>query len=159
MSDAKKQNDLKKVKELVDLMIENDLVEVEVTSGDSKIHLKRPGHSQPAMPMPMMAPAVAAAAAPAAPAAAAETAPVEDANLENIDSPMVGTFYVASSPDSEPYVKPGDSVTPDTVVCIIEAMKVMNEIKAETSGTVEKILVANGQAVEFGQALFKVKPL
>jgi acetyl-CoA carboxylase biotin carboxyl carrier protein len=83
----------------------------------------------------------------------------QPANLHEIASPMVGTFYRAPSPDSAPYVELGQKVTPDTVVCIIEAMKVMNEIKAETTGTIVEILVENGKSVEFGQPLFRVKPL
>ena len=148
-----KTNNLKRVKELIDLMIEKDLVEVEIVDGDNKIHLKRPGSGivqVPAAPMPVMT----AAAAPAASAAA----PVVDDKLVDIKSPIIGTFYAAASPDSPPFVKVGDHVTADTVVCIVEAMKVMNEIKAETTGTVEKVMISNGQTVEFGQALFKVRP-
>ena len=155
MGDEKK-NDLKKVKELIELMIEKDLVEVEIADGDSKIHLKRPGHSQPQLSAvaPMQyAPAMAIPVAGAAPQAV-----VAADNLADITSPIVGTFYSASSPDSAPYVKVGDRITPDTVVCIVEAMKVMNEIKAEKSGTIEKIMVSTGQAVEFNQSLFKIKP-
>lgn len=149
-----KTNNLKRVKELIDLMIEKDLVEVEIVDGDNKIHLKRPGSGivqVPAAPMPVM---TAASAAPAASAAA----PVVDDKLVDIKSPIIGTFYAAASPDSPPFVKVGDHVTADTVVCIVEAMKVMNEIKAETTGTVEKVMISNGQTVEFGQALFKVRP-
>lgn len=152
-------DDLKKVKELIELMIENDLVEVEIAEGDSKIHLKRPGHSQaPAAiaPIPIIAPAAAMPAAPVAQPRPPQEQAVD--NLVNIISPIVGTFYSAPSPDSEPYIKVGDHVTPDTVVCIVEAMKVMNEIKAEKAGTIEKIMVSNGQAVEFGQPLFKIRP-
>ena len=146
--------DLKKVKELIDLMKENDLIEVEVADGDSKIHLKGPGSAAPLMQqMPMHAPA-AFAPAPAAGA----PAPAVDDGLEKIESPIVGTFYQASSPDAAPYVKAGDKVTPETVVCIVEAMKVMNEIKAETSGTIVEVCCKDGQAVEFGQALFKIQP-
>ncbi|MHC5083696.1 MAG: acetyl-CoA carboxylase biotin carboxyl carrier protein [Planctomycetota bacterium] len=101
-----------------------------------------------------MAPPVAAAAPAAAPAA--DAAPADDGPA--IVSPIVGTFYQAASPDSEAYVKVGDTVTEDTTVCIIEAMKVMNEIKAETSGTITEILCKDGQAIEYGQALFKLKP-
>jgi len=154
MGDEKKY-DLKKVKEVIDMMVENDLVELEIAEGDSKIHLKRPGSivSQvPAAPMP-----IAASAMPAASAAASFIPAAEDKGV-GIKSPIVGTFYSAPSPDSPPYVKAGDHVTADTVVCIVEAMKVMNEIKAETSGTIEKVMVVNGQAVEFGQMLFKVRP-
>lgn len=158
MSD-KNEMDLKKVRELIELMKENDLVEVEIEAGDSKIHLKRPGADarmvqyQP-MPAPMMAaPAVAAAAAPTAPAASAS-----DAGTSPIKSPIVGTFYQAPSPDAPPYVKVGDKVAPDTTVCIVEAMKVMNEIKAEASGTIVEACCKDGQAVEFGQVLFKIRP-
>jgi acetyl-CoA carboxylase biotin carboxyl carrier protein len=146
-----KKYDLKKVKEIIEIMVENDLVEFEIVDGDSKIHLKRPGSSMP-MAVPMhVASHAAAAPAPAASAAAAD-------NLVNISSPIIGTFYSAPSPDSLPYVKVGDHVTNDTVVCIVEAMKVMNEIKAETTGTIEKVMISSGQAVEFGQVLFKVRP-
>jgi acetyl-CoA carboxylase biotin carboxyl carrier protein len=145
-----KKYDLKKVKEIIEIMVENDLVEFEIVDGDSKIHLKRPGSSMPmAVPMPVVSHA-AAAPAPAASAAAD--------NLVNISSPIIGTFYATPSPDSPPYVKVGDHVTADTVVCIVEAMKVMNEIKAETTGTIEKVMISNGQTVEFGQVLFKVRP-
>lgn len=153
MGDEKKY-DLKKVKEIIDIMVENDLVEVEIVDGDSKIHLKRPGSggvvTHAAAPLPIMA--------PAAPYPGTAPAPAAADNLADIKSPIVGTFYAAPSPDSPPYAKAGDHVTPDSVVCIIEAMKVMNEIKAETSGTIEKVLVTNGQVVEFGQVIFKVRP-
>lgn len=150
-----KKNDLKKVKELIELMIEKDLVEVEIVDGDSKIHLKRPGSSMPlhSAPMPIMVPAAAPATAPAAAAVIAD-----DDKLVAIKSPIIGTFYSSPSPDSPPYVKAGDHVTAETVVCIIEAMKVMNEIKAETTGTIEKVMINNGQTVEYGQVLFKVRP-
>ncbi len=157
MSDEKK-NDLKKVKELVELMVEKDLVEVEIVDGDSKIHLKRPNSSMSiaaAAPMQMMVPATAPVAS--APSAAPAATPADD-KLTGIKSPIIGTFYSSPSPDSPVYVKVGDHVTADTVVCIIEAMKVMNEIKAELSGTVEKVMITNGQTVEYGQVLFKVKP-
>ncbi|MHC4236990.1 MAG: acetyl-CoA carboxylase biotin carboxyl carrier protein [Planctomycetota bacterium] len=143
--------DLKKVKELIDIMKENDLVELEVVDGDSKILLKGPQAA---------APVITSVPAPAAPAAAAEAAPVEksDEGLVNIESPIVGTFYQASSPDSEPYAKIGDTIEADAVVCIIEAMKVMNEIKAETGGTIVEICCKDGEAIEFGQTLLKVRP-
>ncbi|OHB52535.1 MAG: acetyl-CoA carboxylase, biotin carboxyl carrier protein [Planctomycetes bacterium GWF2_42_9] len=158
MSDEKK-NDLKKVKELIELMVEKDLVEVEIVDGDSKIHLKRPNLSMPiTAPMPMMMQAAhPGVSAPAASAPAQAAAPVDD-KLADIKSPIIGTFYASPSPDSPPYVKVGDHVTADTVVCILEAMKVMNEIKAETTGTIEKVLINNGQTVEYGQVLFKVRP-
>lgn len=146
--------DLKKVKELIDIMKENDLVELEVVDGDSKVHLKGPQSAgvMTSVPMPVVP-------APAADAAAA-AAPLEssDDGLANIESPIVGTFYQASSPDAEPYAKVGDKVTADTVVCIIEAMKVMNEIKAETSGVIAEVCCRDGEAIEYGQVLFKVRP-
>ena len=95
---------------------------------------------------------------PVPPAANSNGAVVVDEGLVDIISPIVGTYYAAPSPDAEPYIKVGDSVAPDTVVCIVEAMKVINEIKAEAAGTIEKIVVSNGQAVEFGQVLFKIRP-
>ena len=154
---------MKKVKELIELMLENDLVEVEIVDGDSKIHLRRPGPSGPQIPavatIPVITGAMPMSAVPAAGAAQTQPPQVQtDDNLVNITSPIVGTFYAAPSPDSEPYVKVGDHLTSDTVVCIVEAMKVMNEIKAETTGTVEKIMVSNGQAVEFGHVLFRIRP-
>ena len=157
MGDEKK-TDLKKVKELIELMLEKDLVEVEIIDGENKIHLKRPGASGPqvpaVVPVPIIAPNIPLTSA----GAAASPPQTQDDNLVNITSPIVGTFYATPSPDSEPYVEVGDHVTADTVVCIIEAMKVMNEIKAETAGTIEKIMVSNGQAVEFGHVLFKIRP-
>ena len=160
---AEKDSELKKVKELIEMMVANDLVEVEIIDGDNKILLKRPQQQTAITPLPVMAPAIqpAAYAIPAAAAnptpAPAVTPPKED-NLVDIKSPIVGTFYSAPSPDSEAYVKVGTDVNAETVVCIVEAMKVMNEIKAEATGTVAKIMVANGQAVEYGQVLFKVRP-
>ncbi|MCK4999569.1 MAG: acetyl-CoA carboxylase biotin carboxyl carrier protein [Anaerohalosphaera sp.] len=152
MSD-KKQTDIQKVKELIDLMIANDLVELEIVDGDNKVSLKRPQPSQQLVThVPMAAPAAHA------PAAAAVPAQAQDEGLIEIDSPMVGTFYASPSPDSDAFVKVGDRVEPNTVVCIVEAMKVLNEIKAEMSGTIEKVLCKAGQAVEYGQSLFKVKP-
>jgi len=144
-------------------MITNDLIEIEIVDGGNKIHLKRPGpQQQPSVvTAPMVSPvAPAAGIADTAAAETQQTAPAktEDEGLVDIPSPIVGTYYAAPSPDSEPYIQLGSEVTPETVVCIIEAMKVMNEIKAGTSGTIAKIMVATGQAVEYGQVLFKVKP-
>ena len=115
-------------------------------------------------PPPMVAaapvPAPAAAAPAAAPAAPANAEPAADADegLIAIESPMVGTFYLAPSPDKPPFVSPGDTVNPDSVVCLIEAMKIYNEIKAEQSGTVVRVLVKNEEAVEFGQPIMMIKP-
>jgi acetyl-CoA carboxylase biotin carboxyl carrier protein len=151
------------LKELVRLMVDNDLTEMDLQDEQESVSLRR-GHP-PAANGPVMyahAPAPAAAPASHAPATSSggSSAPVADADagLIAIESPMVGTFYSAASPDSPPFIKPGTQVTPDSVVCIIEAMKVFNEIKAEKSGVVEKILVKNGEPVEFGQKLFLVRP-
>ncbi len=153
--------DIYEIKTLTDLMVENDLSEIMIRDGDKRIVLRRGGRSpvvaavQAAIPAPHPAPV---APAPAPTASAATAAPAVDAALGAIKSPMVGTFYASPDPDSPAFVKVGDRVTPETVVCIIEAMKVFNEIKAETSGTVEAIEVASGTPVEFGQILMRVRP-
>jgi len=156
--------DVKILKNLVKLMVDNDLTEVDLADGEETIKLKRgSGQAIPTVvaapaPVPGAAPAPAPApAASAAPSAAAETAAPAAAAGETIDSPMVGSFYSASSPDAKAFASVGDSVTEDSVVCIVEAMKVFNEIKAEKKGTIKKVLVENGQAVEFGQPLFEIE--
>lgn len=154
----KQEKDLQKVKDLIELMKANDLVEIEISEGDSKIHLKRPGsEARMVQYSPMMHAPMAQASTPAA-AAATPSDPAVDTSLQVIKSPIVGTFYQASNPEAAPFVKLGDKVNAETVVCIIEAMKVMNEIKAELGGTIVEICCKDGQAVEFGQALFKVRP-
>ena len=159
----KKDSDLKRIMELIEIMKENDLVEIEIKHDDDKIFLKRHQAPLAGTSLPVAAqnivPATAGPNAAQVPAAEAEPAASQpEENLVEIKSPLVGTFYSAPSPDSEPYVEVGSEVEPQMVICIIEAMKVMNEIKAETGGTVAEILVENGQAVEYGQVLFKVKP-
>jgi acetyl-CoA carboxylase biotin carboxyl carrier protein len=151
-----RETDLEKVKELIELMIENDLVELEIADGKNKIALKRPSAGTPVITQVPMAAAPAAAPAPTATPTPAEEA--KDDGFVEIVSPMVGTFYSASSPDSDPFVEVGSKVSADTVVCIVEAMKVMDEIKAETSGTIAEVLCKTGEALEFGQPIFKVKP-
>ena len=154
--------DLKKLKELVKLMTENDLTELDLQDEKGEhVTLKRGGGSQPVQYVQApAAPQAAPTPAPAAPAASSGggDAPAEDDGLVPITSPMVGTFYSSPSPDADAFVAVGSSISGDTVVCIVEAMKVFNEIKAETSGTVERIMVENGQPVEFGQPLFLIKP-
>jgi acetyl-CoA carboxylase biotin carboxyl carrier protein len=156
----KSRTDLQKIKDLIELMKVNDLIELEIVDGHSKIHLKRPQVQPPSVTaLPVAVPAIPQAAqSPSVKSPDIQTSPIEPQGLEEIKSPMVGTFYSAPSPDSEPYVEVGLEVEPDTVVCIIEAMKVMNEIKAQIAGTVTGIMVANGQAVEYGEVLFTVKP-
>ncbi len=142
-------------------MKDNELVEVEIKHGDDKILLKRSQPQQPgitAAPLSSTGVSAEPEMAQRPMAQAKPSVPATDDDLVEIKSPMVGTFYATPSPDSEPYVEPDSNITPQTVVCIIEAMKVMNEIKAETSGTIVEILATSGQAVEYGQVLFKVKP-
>ena len=149
--------DIDRIKTVIDLMREHELNEFAIEEPDFKLTLKRGGAAMmmaPQMMAPAMAPAAAAAPAPAAPAAPAASA---DDGLTPIPSPLVGTFYRAGSPDADPFVAVGSRVNKDTVVCIIEAMKVMNEIKAETSGVIKKILVENATAVQFGQPMFLIE--
>jgi acetyl-CoA carboxylase biotin carboxyl carrier protein len=153
--------EIEKIKTIVELMSDHDLTEFKIESDDMHLCIRRGGVSSqhnmgsasPA-PQPMMAPAVAQSTVQAVAEAVAVVAAEKS---ETIDSPIVGTFYRAASPDAEAFVKVGSKVNPDTVVCIIEAMKVMNEIKAEKSGTVKEILVENARPVEFGQPLFVIE--
>lgn len=150
--------DIKEIKQIIDLMKRARLAEFEIHEGDFQLRLVRegnntpaPAHTQPPFP-------VAAAPAPApVPVASAEPLKPEIPEGKVIKSPMVGTFYSAPSPDSPAFVQAGDTVKDATVVCIVEAMKVMNEIQAETTGTIAEVLVDNGTAVEFGQPLFRLK--
>jgi acetyl-CoA carboxylase biotin carboxyl carrier protein len=151
-----KNDDLQKINELIEIMKQNDLAEVEIKHGDDRILLKRRQPEQPAGTNVAAVPTVDISQTSAA--EATTTNQVQKNNLALIKSPLVGTFYASPSPDSAPFVEIGSHVDAQTVVCIIEAMKVMNEIKAETSGTIVEILVGSGQAIEYGQVLFKVKP-
>ena len=152
--------DLRKLKTLIDLVAESDIAELEVTEGESKVRIVKSsatpqgqmmmmpsGMQQYSAPAPAAAPAVPAA--PAAPVPAVETGHV-------VKSPMVGTFYRSSSPGAAAFVEVGASVKSGDTLCIIEAMKLLNEIDADVSGTITKILVENGQPVEFGQPLFVI---
>ena len=141
---------IEEIKQLVQLMVDNELSELDITDGQKKIALKR---GAGALPVP-----AAQAAPPAGPGPPAVPAAPPGEEFVEIKSPMVGTLYAAPSPDSEPFVQAGTTVSDETTVCIVEAMKVMNEIKAEVDGTIVEVLVTNGQAVEYGQVLFKVKP-
>jgi acetyl-CoA carboxylase biotin carboxyl carrier protein len=159
--------DLKEIKAIIDLMTKNGLSEFELEKGEVKLRIKRgPSGEWVTSTVPSHAPAAAAAPASAAPAAAQvaptaaslATAPAAPAEgTSQIVSPMVGTFYRSPSPDSPSYVEPGQEVNEETVVCIIEAMKVMNEIKAETKGVIVEVLAQNGKPVEFGKPLFSVR--
>ena len=153
--------DVDLLENIIKLMSANDLNTVDVRDGEKRVILKR-GTVQSVQtvsyaPAPTGVPASAGTSSPSAPAPT-PTAPAEDKTLIPIKSPMVGTFYSAATPESKPFVSVGASVSDDTDVCVIEAMKVFNNIKAETRGTITKVLVTNGQTVEFGQILFMVKP-
>lgn len=165
--------DIRKLKELVRLMVENDLTELNLQDQAETVTVKRGmgmvvgGGAVMGPPMVHTAP-VASAAAPAASMPAAAAAPAagggvagaaaSEAGLVAITSPMVGTFYASANPEAAPFVTAGKAVTPDTTVCLVEAMKVFNEIKAETTGVIERVLVQSGQSVEYGQKLFLVRP-
>ena len=146
--------DLRKLKTLIDLVAESDIAELEVTEGESKVRIvKTIEQPQPAMihaPAPQYV-QVPAAAAPAAPVAAPAAPEVQGTAVK---SPMVGTFYAASAPGNPPYVQVGSTVKIGDTLCIVEAMKLLNEIEAEVAGVIKQILVENGQPVEYGQPLF-----
>lgn len=152
--------DIRKLKELVKLMVENDLDELDLRDQEEKVTIRRGGS-----PVVYSSPPPSPAGYERAPAATtngqADTppaGPAADDGLIAIESPMVGTFYSAANPDSEPFVSVGSTVSEGSVVCIVEAMKVFNEIKADLSGTVDRVCVKNGESVEFGQPLFLVRP-
>jgi acetyl-CoA carboxylase biotin carboxyl carrier protein len=148
--------DLRKLKKLIDLVQESGIAELEITEGEEKVKIVKGG----TVSVSSLAPAGAAAAAEARPAAPASPAPAppaaEAAGQEGqvVKAPMVGTFYRSSSPDAKPFVEVGQAVKEGETICIIEAMKLMNEIEADASGVVKAILVENGQPVEYGQPLF-----
>lgn len=143
---------IEEIKELIQLANDTGVAELEVQRGEHRVRIKRAGLERELV-LPATAP-VQYAPAPLAPAPAA---PIEKDNLITIKSPIVGTFYDSASPDAAPFVKPGDTVTPKTTVCIIESMKLMNEIESEVAGTVVARLVENGRPVEYGEGLFLIK--
>lgn len=157
---------LNEIKELIKLIDQSTVQEVEIENEGTRLLIRKPGKTevvtvQAAAPVvqavqPAAVAAVSAVPAPAAPAAAPAAAAQD--NLHKIVSPMVGTFYSAPSPEAGPYVQKGSRVSDKSVVCILEAMKLMNEIEAEVRGEIVEVLVENGQLVEFGQPLFLVKP-
>lgn len=151
--------DIRKLKELVRLMVENDLAELDLKDQEETVTIKR-GVAGPVVSAPIMraSPASMTDSDNGGPEHAATPPAAETSGLVAIESPMVGTFYSSPNPDSPPFVSIGAAVSNDSVVCLIEAMKVFNEIKAEITGTIERILVNSGDAVEFGQKLFLVRP-
>jgi acetyl-CoA carboxylase biotin carboxyl carrier protein len=162
--------DIKEIKGIIDLMRKNGLSEFEYEKDGTKIRIRRGPDGEPQViasspgliPAPAVLPvsaAVPVAVAPPASIPAAAAAAPAASTLPSINSPMVGTFYSSPAPDAPPYVEVGAMVNAETVVCIIEAMKVMNEIKAEMSGTIVEILAESGKPVEFGKPLFRIKPV
>ena len=157
--------DIKDIRRIIEMMKENELCEFELQDEGFRIAIKRRNGDDSQIVVSPPPGGAASAPAHVAPTAHPVAGPAPEATADDhedgfvkITSPMVGTFYHASAPDAEPFVSAGSDIEADTVVCIVEAMKVMNEIKAETSGVVRKILVENGSPVQFGQALFLVEP-
>jgi len=162
---AQWDDQLDKLKQIIEIMKEHNLVEVQIKEGENEISVKKGQTGVPGQPQITHVPVISTGIPAVLPQAGAIPAPTAQPSgmasqekLAEIKSPLVGTFYARPSPDSEPYIEVGSRVEPDTVVCIIEAMKVMNEIKAEMSGTITEIVATSGEAVEYGQVLFRVKP-
>ena len=158
--------DIRKVKKLIELLDESGIAEIEITEGEESVRISRYASGAPAVAAPAPAPVAIAAPAPAAPAPAAaptESAPTPAAEAPDeegfeIAAPMVGTYYSAASPGAAPYVQVGDRVNEGDTLCIIEAMKMMNQIEADVAGVVKSIRVQNGEPVEYGQILFVIDP-
>ena len=149
--------DLRKLKKLIDLVQESGIAELEVTEGEERVKIVRSGRGAPdtMATVPAHAPATAAAPPAALPGGAAEAPPPPDGHV--VKSPMVGTFYRASAPDAKAFAEVGDTVKTGQTICIIEAMKLMNEIESDKDGVVKAILVENGQPVEYGEPLFVIE--
>lgn len=149
--------DIRKVKKLIELLDESGIAEIEITEGDDSVRISRYSSSAPVAPATAHFAPPAPSAEPAAPSAAPAAAPAEpaDEGIE-IKAPMVGTYYAASSPGAAPFVQVGDRVNEGDTLCIIEAMKMMNQIESEVSGIVKSIRLQNGEPVEFGQTLFMI---
>lgn len=150
--------DIRKVKKLIELLEESGIAEIEITEGDDAVRISRYANAPAAAPvaMPAAAPVAAAPAAPApaaAPAAADEPAPAAEDEGHVIEAPMVGTFYASPAPGASPFVQIGDRVKAGDTICIVEAMKMMNQIESDADGVVKSIRVQNGEPVEYGQAL------
>jgi acetyl-CoA carboxylase biotin carboxyl carrier protein len=156
----------KELKELIEFLIEKDIAEFELERGDVKVRIKRASEIAPAaapiyavQASPSIAPeSVAVPMAASPPVPAKEAAPPPEEKLHTVRSPIVGTFYESPSPGSPPFVKPGDEIAVGQILCIVEAMKLMNEIESDVAGEVVKKLVANGQPIEYGQELFAIRP-
>ena len=145
--------DLRKLKKLIDLVQESGIAEIEITEGEERVRIAR-GGAVSVTPSPVASPAPVPAAPAATPLAAAPPAGGTAPAGHIVKSPMVGTFYRAASPEAKPFVDVGSTIKEGETICVLEAMKLMNEIEADASGTIKAILVENGQPVEYGQALF-----
>jgi acetyl-CoA carboxylase biotin carboxyl carrier protein len=159
----------KELKELIDFLVEKDITEFELERGDLKVRVKRGSEpivvpvaapaAAPVLSAPAAVPVAAApSATPQAAPAAAPAEPAEEPGLHIVKSPIVGTYYESPSPGSPPFIKVGDTVSAGQVLCIVEAMKLMNEIESDVAGEVVKILVTNNQPIEYGQSLFAIRP-
>ena len=150
--------DVRKVRKFIELMNEHDLAEIDLRQGDQRIRLRRGPETVTVATAPTGSFASPPTSSVSAPPEAKPSGTAPDDGTLSVRSPMVGTFYSAASPDSPPFVKVGDQVGPETTVCIVEAMKVFNEIPAECSGRIVAVLAQSGDPVEFGQPLFRVEP-
>ena len=149
--------DIRKVKKLIELLEESGIAEIEIQEGEESVRISRYGSSAVAAPVPVAAAPVVAAPVAAAPAVEA-AAPAADASEENaVTSPMVGTFYLSSSPGAAPFATVGQTVKAGDVICIIEAMKIMNQIESDRDGVIKSILAEDGNPIEFGQPLFIIE--
>jgi len=150
--------DISEIRKLIRLVQQSDVTEIEVTEGDSTVRISRQGMVANMVPAAQMVAAAPMAAAPVAAAAMIEAPAAEESTENQVKSPMVGTFYAAASPDDDDFVSEGSKVKKGDVLCIIEAMKLMNEIEAEYDGVVEKVLAKNAEPLEYGQPLFVITP-
>ncbi|MET0071001.1 MAG: acetyl-CoA carboxylase biotin carboxyl carrier protein [Candidatus Thiodiazotropha sp.] len=152
--------DIRKVKKLIELLEESDVAEIEIHEGEESVRISRQSSMPATVAIPSMPPQAAAVpapvAAPAAPAAAPEQQAADEIQGHSVNSPMVGTFYRSPSPGSKPFVEEGQTVAVGDTLCIIEAMKILNQIESDKAGTVKKILVENGQPVEYNEPLFLI---
>ena len=150
--------DIRKIRRLIELLEGSDVNEIEITEGEESVRISRGAQVQVAQPAAPAAPAAAGPHPAPAPAEPAAPEPVEEESGIKVEAPMVGTFYRAPSPEAEPYVREGDRVNVGDTLCVIEAMKLFNEIEAEHAGVIKKILAENAQPVEYGEPLFLIEP-
>ncbi|MFA9460109.1 acetyl-CoA carboxylase biotin carboxyl carrier protein [Thiohalorhabdus methylotrophus] len=150
--------DIRKIRRLIELLEDSDVTEIEIAEGEESVRITRGAPAAAQVPAPAPVQPAPSHQAPQAPAAGSEAPAAEEETGIKVEAPMVGTFYRASSPESEPFVREGDRVNVGDTLCIIEAMKLFNEIESEYSGRVKKILAENAQPVEYGEPLFLIEP-